>query len=265
MITVRKAEERGHADHGWLKTHHTFSFAGYYDPDHMGFRFLRVINDDWIAPARGFGAHPHQEMEIVTYVLQGELEHRDGLGNRSVIRPGRVQRMSAGTGIVHSEANPSPNEPVRLLQIWLLPGTPGVQPGYEERDFAPETLRDRLALIVAPGGGLGQATGPNPGATGPNPGATGLNSGAGVAPGDAGAGALAIHQDVRIYAARLSPGTEVRRRLEPGRHAWLQIATGAVRLNGVDLAEGDGAAVSGETNLALAAGAESELLLFDLA
>jgi quercetin 2,3-dioxygenase len=231
MITVRLASERGHVERGWLDSYFTFSFADYYDPRHMGFRSLRVINDDRIEPGRGFGMHPHRDMEILTYVLEGALEHRDSLGTGSVIRPGDVQRMSAGTGIVHSEANPSPSEPVHLLQIWLLPEREGIAPGYEQRAFPEEERRSRLRLLASR---------------------------------DGRDGALTIHQDVELYATLLAAGESVTHRLRPGRHAWVQVASGAVTLNGKPLHAGDGAAVSDEEAVTLSASEGSEVLLFDL-
>ena len=232
MITIRKSDERGGADWGWLQTKHTFSFADYYDPKHMHFRALRVINEDHVAPGKGFGTHPHDNMEIITYVLEGALEHKDSLGTGSVIRPGEVQRMSAGTGIAHSEFNPSRTDPVHLLQIWLLPAKRGLAPSYEQKAFPDSALRNRLGLVAAPG---------------------------------APDGALDIHQDVRLYAARLDAGARVAHSLAEGRHAWIQVARGVVTLNGEPLEAGDGAAVSRETRLGLSANTASELLLFDLA
>ena len=232
MITRRPAHERGHANHGWLDTWHTFSFAGYRDPRHMGFRSLRVINDDIVAAGAGFGTHPHDNMEIVTYVLEGALEHRDSLGTGSVLRPGDVQRMSAGTGVTHSEFNHSPDEPLRLLQIWILPAERGIAPGYEEKHFAEADKRGRLRLIVSP---------------------------------DGRDGSLRIHQDVAVQAAILEAGETVSHELAAGRHAWVQVASGSVSLNGVELGQGDGAAVSDESRLAFAAGERTEFLVFDLA
>jgi redox-sensitive bicupin YhaK (pirin superfamily) len=232
MIQVRPGKERGHANHGWLDTYHTFSFADYYDPDHMGFRSLRVINEDRVAPGQGFGTHPHRDMEIITYVLEGALEHKDSLGTGSVIRPGDVQRMSAGTGITHSEFNHSKVEPVHLLQIWVLPERKGLKPGYEQKAFDLHQGSGRLQLLAAPDGRNGAVT---------------------------------VHQDVALYAALLSPGKKVTHSLERGRHAWLQVTRGAATLNGEKLKAGDGAAVSEEGSLEIAAAAEAEILLFDLA
>ncbi len=232
MIRVRRAGERGHFDHGWLDTSHTFSFAAYHDPAHMGFRALRVINDDTVAPGTGFGAHAHRDMEILTYVLEGALAHRDSMGNGSVIRPGNVQRMSAGTGVTHAEFNASDAEPVHFLQIWILPDRSGLPPSYEEKEFAREDKRGALRLIAAPDGRDGAAT---------------------------------IHQDARVYASVLEPGERLTHRLPPGRHAWLHVVAGALGLDEVALAGGDGAAISDEPALSLTATAPSELLLFDLA
>jgi redox-sensitive bicupin YhaK (pirin superfamily) len=233
MIRIRKGEERGHIQWGWLDTYHSFSFGEYHDPRHMGFRTLRVLNDDRVAPASGFPEHPHRDMEIVTYVLSGALGHKDSMGNGSTIAPGDVQRMSAGTGVVHSEWNHSKTDPVHLLQIWLLPEQRGLEPGYEQKTFSAADKRDRLRLIAA------------------------------RVPTD---GAVTIHQDASVYAALLSPGAKVEHTLAAGRHAWLQVARGAVELNGQRLEEGDGAAVSDEQKLAITgAAADSEVLLFDLA
>ena len=232
MIRVRRAGERGHADHGWLDTWHTFSFASYHDPAHMGFRALRVINDDTVAPGTGFGAHSHRDMEIITYVLEGSLAHRDSMGHGSVIRPGNVQRMSAGTGVTHSEFNASEVEPVHFLQIWIVPERSGLPPSYEEKAFAREDKRGALRLIAAPDGRDGAAT---------------------------------IHQDARVYASVLEPGERLTHRLPPGRHAWLHVVSGALALGDVALAGGDGVAISDEPALSLTGTAPSELLLFDLA
>ena len=235
MIRVRKAEERGHADHGWLNTFHTFSFADHYDPANMGFRSLRVINEDWVQPGRGFGAHPHHDMEIITYIMEGALEHKDSMGTGSVIRPGEVQRMSAGTGVTHSEFNPSRTEPVHLMQIWLLPERSGIKPSYEQRDFPRDERRGKLQLVASR---------------------------------DAEDGALMIHQDAKLFATELAQGERVKHDLAPGRYAWLQVAGGNVKLNGQELKAGDGAAVTSEPELVISAngdGKPSELLLFDLA
>jgi hypothetical protein len=231
MITVRKAGERGHFDFGWLDTYHTFSFGDYYDPEAMGFRSLRVINEDFVAGGRGFPTHPHRDMEIITYILSGALAHRDSMGNGSVIRPGDVQRMSAGTGVRHSEANSSDAEPVHLLQIWIVPSEYGIAPGYEQKAFTDDEKRGRLRLIASPDGREGSVT---------------------------------IHQDVSLYAAVLDADQQVSHELPAGRHAWLQVARGAVELNGRELNQGDGAAVSGEPALTIRGREDAEVLLFDL-
>jgi quercetin 2,3-dioxygenase len=232
MINVRRSEERGHFQHGWLDTYHTFSFDQYHDPRFMGFRSLRVINEDRVAPAQGFGMHPHRDMEIITYILEGALEHRDSLGNRGIIQPGDGQRMSAGTGIRHSEFNHSPSDPVHLLQIWILPERHGLDPGYEQKSFAEEEKKGRLRVIAAH---------------------------------DAREGAVKIHQDVDLYVSLLSKGDQVEHKLAPGRHAWLQVARGEVQLDGARLKQGDGAAISEEEKLLIGASQPSEVLLFDLA
>jgi redox-sensitive bicupin YhaK (pirin superfamily) len=232
MIVKRPAEERGRADFGWLDSRHTFSFGEYYDPKYMGFRALRVINEDRVKPGYGFPTHPHRDMEIISYVLEGALAHRDSMGTGSVIRPGDVQRMSAGTGVLHSEMNPSPTEPVHFLQIWLMPAERGIEPSYEEKRFEAAENQGRLRLVASR---------------------------------DARDGALAIHQDVDLYAGILEAGESTRLEMRPGRHAWLQVARGAVTVNGEALTQGDGAAVSAETALELAATETAEVLVFDLA
>jgi quercetin 2,3-dioxygenase len=232
MIQLRPGPERGHAQHGWLDSRHTFSFAEYHDPRHMGFRALRVINEDRVQPAQGFATHGHRDMEIVTYVLEGALEHRDSLGTGSVIRPGDVQRMSAGTGIQHSEFNASRDELVHFLQIWILPETVGVTPSYEQKHVGPDEARNRLQLVGSR---------------------------------DGREGSVAIHQDVSLYVGRLEGDTKLRHALAPGRHAWLQVARGAVRLGDAPLRAGDGAALSGEPALELRADGAAEVLGFDLA
>jgi len=232
MMTIRKAGERGHFQHGWLDTYHTFSFADYYDPQWMGFRSLRVINEDRVAPGQGFGTHPHRDMEILTYVLEGGLRHRDSMGNGEVIHPGEVQRMTAGTGVAHSEFNDSKSETVHLLQIWILPERKGLTPGYEQKFFADDEKRGRLRLVASPEGGDGS---------------------------------VKIHQDVKLYASLLGAGEEVTHPLAAGRAAWVQVARGSVTLNGQQLAQGDGAAVSDEATLKLAGVKNAEVLLFDLA
>jgi len=232
MITVRRAVERGHADHGWLDTRHTFSFASYHDPAHMGFRSLRVINEDRVQPGEGFGTHGHRDMEILTWILEGELGHKDSMGNGSIIRPGDLQRMSAGTGVTHSEFNPSRESLVHFLQIWLLPNASGLPPRYEQERFLPETRRGRLRLLAA---------------------------------GDGRDGAVTIHQDADLWTALLDPGETVRHALGAGRYAWVHVARGAVSLNGLTLGAGDGAAVRDETALEIRAVAPAEVLVFDLA
>ena len=232
MITIRKAEERGHFNHGWLDTYHTFSFDQYYDPRFMGFRSLRVINEDRVDPGRGFPTHGHRDMEIITYVLEGGLAHRDSMGNGSVIRPGEVQKMSAGTGVRHSEANPSADESVHLLQIWILPEETDIEPAYEQKMFEDEEKRGHLRLVGSPNGEDGSVT---------------------------------IRQDARLYATLLGPGESVTHELAAGRHAWVQVARGHVELNGQTLKQGDGAAVSNESKLTLVGTESAEVLLFDLA
>ena len=231
MINVRRAGERGHFNFGWLDTYHTFSFGEYYDPRNMGFRTLRVINEDFVAPGAGFPTHGHRDMEIVTYVLEGGLAHRDSMGNGSTIRPGDVQRMSAGTGVRHSEFNDSEDERVHLLQIWILPAETGITPGYEEKKFEDDEKRNRLRVVASPDGRDGSVT---------------------------------IHQDAEIYVSQLEDGREVAHELRPGRHAWLQVARGAVELNGQRLEQGDGAAASDEGRLTIVGRGPAEVLLFDL-
>jgi redox-sensitive bicupin YhaK (pirin superfamily) len=230
MIRIRHANERGHFDHGWLNTYHTFSFADYHDPAHMGFRSLRVINEDRVAPGQGFGAHRHRDMEIVSYVLEGALAHQDSMGNSGVIRPGDVQKMSAGTGVQHAEFNGSKTEPVHFLQIWILPERRDIPPSYEQKTFANEVKRGHLRLIGSP---------------------------------DGREGSVSIQQDVELYASVLDAGGEVRYALRSGRAAWLQVARGELELNGAPLSSGDGAAITDERELVIA-GNGSELLLFDL-
>jgi redox-sensitive bicupin YhaK (pirin superfamily) len=227
MIQVRRAEDRGHFDHGWLNTYHTFSFADYYDPEFMGFRALRVINEDRVKPGRGFGTHSHRDMEIVTYVLDGELAHRDSMGTGSVTRPGEVQRMSAGSGVLHSEMNPSPVAPVHFLQIWILPESRGIEPSYEQKEFSREP--GKLLLVASH---------------------------------DGKDGSLTIHQDAKIFAATLD-GKSIAYDLPAGRYAWLQLARGAATVNGEELRAGDGAAIEDERKLTIEG--DGEILLFDLA
>jgi len=232
MIRVRKAVERGHLSHGWLDTYHTFSFGDYYDPDQMGFRSLRVMNEDRVQSGQGFGMHGHRDMEIVTYILAGSLEHKDSLGNGSVMRAGDLQRMTAGTGVRHSEFNPSPDESVHLYQIWLLPERKGLEPGYEQLAVAEEQKRGRFHLVASP---------------------------------DGAEGGLTIRQDARLYLASLLPGETVSHHIEPGRAAWLQVVRGSVNLAGQTLAAGDGVAVVDEDAVTVDAATPSEVLLFNLA
>lgn len=232
MLTPRPSAERGHADHGWLDTRHTFSFADYHDPAHMGFRSLRVINEDRIAPGAGFPRHPHRDMEIVTIVLAGALEHRDSTGGHGIIRPGDVQRMTAGTGVTHSEYNASAAEPVHLVQIWILPEKRGLAPGYEQKTFAESAKRGRFCVVASPDGREDSVT---------------------------------IRQDARLHLAALGSGETAAHPLAPGRHAWVQVLRGKVDVNGHALEAGDGAAVSDEKQVRISATADSEVLLFDLA
>ncbi len=233
MITLRRSADRGHFDHGWLSTSHTFSFAGYHDPKHMGFRALRVINEDRVDPGQGFGTHSHRDMEIVSYVLSGALEHHDDLGNGSVLHPGQVQRMSAGTGVTHSESNPSPDTMVHFLQIWLLPDVRGIAPSYEEKTFADSEKRGRLRLVASRDGREGSVT---------------------------------LHSDVDLYATLLAPGERCSLELRPQRHAWVHVIRGSLGLDGHLLTSGDGAALSDLPRVDLA-GVDTlcEALVFDLA
>ena len=235
MITLRRSEERGHADHGWLNTYHTFSFANYFDPDHMGFRTLRVLNDDRVVPGRGFGPHGHRDMEILSYVLEGSLSHKDSTGELHILGPNMIQSMSAGTGVIHSEANGSKTEPVHFLQIWIEPSVADAKPSYEQFAYDPEEKKGRLRLIAGP-----HKNGPER--------------------------AAVINQNAWIYASVLAPGQAVQQPLASGRHAWLHVAQGNITLNGQPLKEGDGAAISGEKQLKLAGAAPQggEFLLFDL-
>ncbi len=231
MKTVRKAQDRGHANFGWLDSHHSFSFGRYYDPNHMGFRSLRVINDDHVAPGAGFGQHPHDNMEIISYVVSGKLEHKDSMGTGSVIQPGDVQLMSAGTGVTHSEFNGSDREPVHFLQIWLPPERRALTPSYQQQHFAHSDRQDKLALLVSP---------------------------------DGTDGSLKIHRDVRIFGGLLAPGARTNLELASGRHAWVQIVKGSVKVDDVTLEQGDGLAVSEEDLLTFEGITESEFLVFDL-
>jgi redox-sensitive bicupin YhaK (pirin superfamily) len=232
MITIREARERGHFDHGWLNTYHTFSFDQYYDPRYMGFRQLRVINEDFVAAGHGFPMHGHRDMEIITYILEGALQHEDSMGNGSVIRPGDVQRMTAGTGVRHSEKNASPEERVHLLQIWILPDTVGLEPGYEQKAFSEDERRGRLRLIASNDGRDGSVT---------------------------------VRQDVSLFASILGAGDSVKHDMDQTRYGWIQVARGAINVNGQPAAQGDGAVVIGESSLEIVADEPAEVLLFDLA
>ncbi len=231
MIQIHKANDRGHANHGWLDTYHTFSFASYYNPEQMGFRSLRVMNEDRVQAGEGFGTHPHHDMEIVTYVLEGALEHKDSMGYGEILQAGEFQRMSAGTGITHSEFNPSETDPVHFYQIWLLPNRKGIEPSYEQKQFPNNERVNQLQLVASP---------------------------------DAEEGALLIHQDARIFLSQLDAQKEVIHELKTDRHAWLQILRGSVSLNGHDLNESDGGAVSNEATLKIQATSDAEIMLFDL-
>jgi len=230
-LNIRRSSERGHADHGWLNSYHTFSFADYYDPAHMGFRSLRVINDDRVAPGQGFGTHPHREMEIFSYVLEGALQHKDSMGNGSVLKPGQIQLMSAGRGVTHSEFNPSRTEPLHFLQIWIQPRQQGLVPSYTEWHPNAEQRDALKTLVISPDGRNGSAK---------------------------------IHQDAEVYRIRLQPGQTVTHEPKAERGAWLQIAEGALALNGIELMTGDGASTEQSGVLTLKAFRETEALLFDL-
>ncbi len=232
MMVKRLASERGHADHGWLDTRHTFSFADYYDPKQMGFRALRVINEDRVAPGKGFGTHGHRDMEILSYVLEGALAHKDNMGTGSTIRPGDVQRMSAGTGVMHSEFNGSPSQPVHFLQIWILPDEPGIPPGYEQKHFSDEDKQGRLRLIASPDGGDGSVT---------------------------------IHANARVYAGRFHRDQAASLALAGGRHAWVHVARGRASVAGQELGPGDAVGLSGEPSLEVRGIEDAEVLVFDLA
>lgn len=232
MIQVRKANERGHAQHGWLDSFHSFSFADYYDPRHMGFRSLRVINEDRVAPGRGFPTHAHRDMEIVSYVLDGSLSHKDSMGTGSVIKPGDVQRMSAGSGVRHSEFNASNEDQVHFLQIWLLPEQRNLPPGYEQKTFQDAEKRGKLRLVASRDGREGSVT---------------------------------VHQDVALYAGLFDAGEKAEHTLSPGRHAWVHVARGSARVNGVELGAGDAAQLSEEERVVLEGVAGGEVLVFDLA
>jgi len=232
MINIRQSAKRGHFDYGWLNTHHTFSFARYYDENFMGFRTMRVLNEDFIQPGSEFGTHPHRDMEIVTYVISGELSHKDNMGNGSKILPGDVQRMTAGTGVTHSESNHSQSEVTHLFQIWFLPERNGLTPGYEQKMFPAEEKVDNLKLLVSP---------------------------------DGRDGSISLNQDVLMYASILDQGKQVRHALADGRHAWIQVASGAIEVNGQALDTGDGAAISDEGEVTVVAIEKSEFLLIEMA
>ena len=231
MITIRRSKERGHFDHGWLNTYHTFSFDQYYDPRYMGFRDLRVINEDFVAAGRGFPKHGHRDMEIITYILEGALKHEDSMGNGSVIRPGDVQRMTAGTGVRHSEQNASNAERVHLLQIWILPHTVGLDPGYEQKAFTEDERHGQLRLIASE---------------------------------DGRDGSVLVHQNVSLLASILPAGEEVEHPMDPKRYAWVQVARGAIDVNGETANQGDGVVAAGESSLRIRAEQDAEVLLFDL-
>jgi redox-sensitive bicupin YhaK (pirin superfamily) len=234
MMTIRKATDRGHAKHGWLDSHHTFSFADYHDPKHMGFRSLRVINDDRVEGGQGFGAHSHRDMEIISYVLEGELSHKDSMGTGETIRPGDVQRMSAGTGVQHSEFNGSKHDEVHFLQIWLIPKKQGIKPGYEQKLFSEADKRGKLRLVASPDGQDGSIT---------------------------------VHTDAKLYAGLFTEGEAADLAIAPSRGAWVHVAKGRIRINGKELAAGDGAAFEHESSVRIegVAGGEGEVLAFDLA
>ena len=232
MITVRKATDRGHANHGWLDSHHTFSFADYYDPKHMGFRALRVINDDRVEGGKGFGSHSHRDMEIISYVLEGALAHEDSIGTGAVIKPGDVQRMSAGSGVTHSEFNASKADGVHFLQIWIQPDKPGIAPGYEQKSFSDADKRGKLCLVASPGGA---------------------------------GGSVAIHADAKVYAGIFGAADTATLPLDPKRSAWVHVAQGSARVNGKALQAGDGLALTGEAAVVIEGGDEGEVLVFDLA
>ncbi len=231
MLTIRQAKERGHFDHGWLNTYHTFSFDQYYDPTYMGFRSLRVINEDFVAAGRGFPTHGHRDMEIITYILEGALKHEDSMGNGSVIRPGDVQRMTAGTGVRHSEQNASDRERVHLLQIWILPNAEGLAPGYEQKAFSEEQRRGQLRLIASA---------------------------------DGREDSVQLNQDVSLFASILEAEQEVERAMDPARYAWIQVARGSISVNGENAEQGDGVIVVGESSIKIKGNEAAEILLFDL-
>lgn len=232
MLQTRRAGERGHANQGWLDSHHTFSFASYYDPDQMGFRSLRVMNEDRVAPGQGFGTHEHQDMEIVSFILKGALEHKDSMGNGEVLRPSELQRISAGKGITHSEFNPSDDEITHFYQIWLLPAQKGIDPSYEQKLFDPAGRKNQFQLVASP---------------------------------NAEAGSLLIHQDARIYLAEMEAGKQIDYEIPSNRHAWLQVMHGKISINGESLSTSDGVAISDETKLKIQSEENSQIMLFDLA
>ena len=231
MITIRQSNQRGHFDHGWLNTYHTFSFDQYYDPRYMGFRSLRVINEDFVAAGRGFPTHGHRDMEIITYILEGALKHEDSMGNGSVIKPGDVQRMTAGTGVKHSEKNASDKDRVHLLQIWIVPNAEGLNPGYEQKAFSEEERRGQLRLIAS---------------------------------NDGRDDSVQLNQDVNLFASILGADETVERAIDPARYAWIQVARGSVTVNGEHAAQGDGVVVVAESSLTIRAEQPAEILLFDL-
>lgn len=231
MLKLRRADERGHADHGWLNTFHTFSFGSYYDPDNMGFRSLRVMNEDRVAPGQGFGTHAHQDMEIVSYVLAGSLEHKDSMGNGETLRPGEFQRITAGTGITHSEYNPSGKDEVHFYQIWLIPERKGLKPEYEQKSFPSDQRNNHWQLVASP---------------------------------TAEANSLKIHQDVKIFLCNLDHDNQIDHRFDSGRHGWLQVLRGSVTVDGESLAASDGVAISDHSTISIHANEPSELMLFDL-
>jgi len=232
MLTIRKSNERGHFNHGWLNTYHTFSFDQYYDPRYMGFRSLRVINEDFVAAGRGFPKHSHRDMEIITYILDGALEHEDSMGNGSVIQPGDVQRMTAGTGVRHSEQNASTSESVHLLQIWIIPQADNLEPGYEQKAFSVDERKDQLRLIASS---------------------------------DGRDGSVRVHQDVNLFASIIDPGQTIKHEMSSVRYGWLQVARGAVEINSERIEQGDGVVIVAESTLTLNATEPAEVLLFDLA
>lgn len=231
MLTIRKSNERGHVDHGWLNTHHTFSFANYYDPKHMGFKSLRVINEDFIAGGMGFGAHPHRDMEIITYIVKGVLEHKDSMGNVAQILPGEVQRMSAGRGVMHSEYNPKPDEEVHLFQIWIMPNQMGATPGYDQKSFEEKINSQKLVLVVSP---------------------------------DGREGSLSIKQDAEMYISRLKANDKLEFNLKPGRGAWIQVVKGKIQVGDKELITGDALSTEEAGLLNFRANEDSEFILFDL-